>query len=1037
MIKLFSEKVNATLTNSDHNILQVESYEEAFFDVYEFELNGQQYIRESIGKVGDDPVISVPIVENGKEYELPFVLKQGPQKVSFKKENQTLVEKVIEQPKIKEVEQAIKENTEIGKAVNINYSVPKEELFADFKKEREASLKDLRAQNAKTLAEVERLRDSLLAENRSDVFELRTIEQEKLDNYIADKLSDISKTNEILAEKIERDVDLTLEASYSDIVGKIIDARNELKQRRIENVKLVGELTTLERAHIELQDTVSSNQSSIEKSEKAVNKALSRLGQTNKSLEESKKEFESIKHALFESIENAGKKVEEVYAEKANEVGRSAFANVRRSEIIAAVKDSKAQILTELKNTKNLKKQVDQLIQEGIDDAQYDPEKGNKEFQKEIRKNISKQFSNEMMNIKRMIEYSAGGGTNAVQYKDGGTMNGALDVTGGILSGGINLSDIFGTPGGGAVGQIVAGNNITISPEGGTGVVTINATGGGGGGSDVSGLSGSWQSTYTTMTALSSGWQDTYTRVNTNAADWQSTYTTMTASSGNWDSAYTWCNTNGNNVYDTITTSPTQGQFTITDVGGTSDTVDLGLQPADSPTFAGLTLNGEIDMTADKIVNVADPTSAQDAATKAYVDANGSGTVCSVTAGNGTITVGGTATDPTVRIADACVTSLSTAFSAAASSTQGNISLTRLNGGSANLDIGLTTGDSPTFLSLSSLTLKSDAITSTSLSSTGNITTTGNIVSAGVNIDQLFGSGGGGTYDSSLASNIAMTEDVGGLATGTTVASLTGSTFSALFDTMLFPTVDPVVGSNNSTSLTDNVTNLQTIGATINITLGTSASLGTLRLNGATQGAYAGAVTAASISGPGGPYTLGVGPGDTDIDDQAVSNHAVTEGSNSWTLTTTFAQGPMPLDSAGNDFPSIRFAGGTRTNSTSFEGVYPIRLGLSTGSGNFENRALTSHSSNNIECSQDYSETVSIRHRIAIPDDMIDSQTVGWQQYNALTESYSDIAASNFTVSSISVTIEGNSVGYKLYTKTGAPGGGDVSGNPLYRIKFS
>ncbi len=132
-----------------------------------------------------------------------------------------MLKKVLVQPKFKDVEQAIKENTEVGKSVNINYSVPKEELFADFKKEREASLKDLRAQNARTLAEVERLRDSILTENKSDVFKLRTIEQEKLDNYIADKLSDISRTNEILAEKIERDVDLTLEASYSDVVNKI------------------------------------------------------------------------------------------------------------------------------------------------------------------------------------------------------------------------------------------------------------------------------------------------------------------------------------------------------------------------------------------------------------------------------------------------------------------------------------------------------------------------------------------------------------------------------------------------------------------------------------------------------------------------------------------------------------------------------------------------------------------------------------------------------------------------------------------------
>ena len=168
--------------------------------------------------------------------------------------------------------------------------------------------------------------------------------------------------------------------------------------------------------------------------------------------------------------------------------------------------------------------------------------------------------------------------------------------------------------------------------------------------------------------------------------------------SGNWDTAYSWVDTNGDNVYDTAVAGGSQGQITLTDVGNTADTVlitDLGA--SNSPTFAGLTLNGEIDMTADKIVNVADPTAAQDAATKAYVDATGAGTVCSVTAGNDTITIGGNAANPTVAVNSTCLAVLSAAFVTATPTSQGATTFTRLDGNTATLDIGLCTGDTPNF----------------------------------------------------------------------------------------------------------------------------------------------------------------------------------------------------------------------------------------------------------------------------------------------------------------------------------------------------
>ena len=587
--------------------------------------------------------------------------------------------------------------------------------------------------------------------------------------------------------------------------------------------------------------------------------------------------------------------------------------------------------------------------------------------------------------------------------------------------------------GGGGVTEIIAGTNITIDQ--GTGAVTINATADGIG-SDVSTISANWENTYTTVKDTSANWDAAYTAVDAKEAIWDSTNSTMTQLSADWQGTYSTTQSNSatwESAYSTTQSYSGTWDNTTTVVAANSATWG-GVAPVDSVNAkTGVVVLNPDDLddtlTTHKFTTSADITKLagiEDGATADQTNAEIQTAVASsdldmggnrVLFANMYATTGDLPSATTYHGMFAHVHATGKAYFAHSGSWVELANLSDVTGGS----------------DVSALSANWEGTYSTMQANSASWTSAYDQVSA------LSAQWGGGTYDSSLASNIAMTEDVGGLTTGTTVASLTGSTFSALFDSLLFPTVDPVVGSNNSTSLTDSVTNLQTIGAVLNFTLTTTASLGTISLNGVTQGDYAGSVTAASIAGPNSTsYNPSVGPGGTDIDNVSVTNHTVSEGTNNWTMTTTFGQGPMPLDSAGNDFPSIRFAaGGTRSNSTSFEGVYPIKLGASTGSSSFDTRALISHSSNNIEISQNYTETDSLRHRIALPDDMIDSQTVGFQQWNTVSSSYSDIAASSFTESSTTFTVEGNTVNYKLYTKTGPPGGGDTSGQPIYRITFS
>ena len=79
------------------------------------------------------------------------------------------------------------------------------------------------------------------------------------------------------------------------------------------------------------------------------------------------------------------------------------------------------------------------------------------------------------------------------------TLKGLAPASGGGTTNFLRADGTWAAPGGGGGGvtQIIAGTNVTISPAGGTGVVTINSTGGGGGGTILK---------LTTQTLTSTSW---------------------------------------------------------------------------------------------------------------------------------------------------------------------------------------------------------------------------------------------------------------------------------------------------------------------------------------------------------------------------------------------------------------------------------------------------------------------------------------------------------------------------------------------------
>ena len=507
-MRLFSEKVVPTYTSSNLNILTVKDYNEVFFDVFEFEINGKKFIAEKVSGYKGSPVVDIPLVLEGKEFTASFVLQRGKFEILFNKANSTFVgpavqeatepivifkeqeseiEDIVFEKKesiLKEIHQAKQSAEQYVKELKQQKLRETTKFFDDKKqildKEISESKKSLLDE---FLSLVENVKSEFYEFNESEKTRLVSFIKESIDSLSDDLSKDIEDKNEqaekVFSEKINelatnvlsgvllKEIDSNNKKTNKDITSRfeaITTSLNKLTEQRDSRLKgemkeILGEysgsLNGLEQANVELNDLIN----------KSNNKALSRIGNVKTQLEESiqqvERELTSVNNLVDSNIRELQEKITltedniiTFYDERINlvETKVTDLTEENKQYFINLIEESKQTLLEQISN---IKVDVPNIIIEKSNGKQEVDLKG---IKSELEKIIGTRFSTELMALKRLIEMSSGGGSVAKQFANGGTMNGNLNVTGTIFKNGVDILTLIG--GGGAYTLVDATSSI-------------------------------------------------------------------------------------------------------------------------------------------------------------------------------------------------------------------------------------------------------------------------------------------------------------------------------------------------------------------------------------------------------------------------------------------------------------------------------------------------------------------------------------------------------------------------------------------------
>jgi hypothetical protein len=392
-MRLFSEEVTPTLTNSNLNIITVKDFNEVFFDVYELEINGKKYVAEKVSEYKGSPVVEIPITHNGRSYSAPFVVNRGKFNILYNESNSTYLgdvedssdEIVLENEIIEEVEDIIIENKETILEDIHNAKLSAKRYLDELKKQQLEEINDYQISKRKEFnAELKVVKEGLveefvriasnvksdIADNNDDIAnDLRdlidrhvtkltesvdgnfNLQKEELEVYINEKVNSIASdiittvvTSEIKAGNTK--LDENIDGLYNHINLKLTELVNEhksLTEAKLQDIveDVDNKIVAIEKTTVELNDVITKN----------TNRALSRIGNVKTHLEESITKNVSL---LQNDIETASDRIRDFYDKELNKLNES-FDQLNDTtkqdciKLISESKDSLLKVISEIK----------------------------------------------------------------------------------------------------------------------------------------------------------------------------------------------------------------------------------------------------------------------------------------------------------------------------------------------------------------------------------------------------------------------------------------------------------------------------------------------------------------------------------------------------------------------------------------------------------------------------------------------------------------------------------------------------------------